>query len=471
MKELILVNPSLLKETLAQLRKEGGAEYYFGSIGRPWVYCEGLTVGYEDAVEAATKTYAHLQEGEVPILCYDTSAYDDSKTHGLLVTNAGLHHQPILVDVFYPRFVPYNQIQKIVIGGDSIEVHLVNKNKKIITKTGLQLSGNKLEVAELGDIVIPLKNVLIALTNTAKQAYETLAYTSVWVPKTEEDESGVPPPGSSAKTAHIIKAPMPGEILQVFVSEGEYVNMGKTLLTINALNIINEILADCSGFVHNLHVSPRQKVKYGDALLEIGDEKTSLRNPGNTSQENASWQATSHKPEAPKTDMPSGDVAFDSYAKGRDAEQAGKYEEAAQFYAQAANNGNCAAMLAIADMCLEGRGVLKEVDKGRAWLQQSANRGSSEAKERLAALDGTPIVYESPKVEKKSPKSPGLALLLCFFNLVGLAGLHRFYVGRWITGILYLFTFGFYGLGSLFDIFMIFRGSFCDDDDLPLKWG
>ncbi len=160
------------------------------------------------------------------------------------------------------------------------------------------------------------------------------------------------------------------------------------------------------------------------------------------------------------------------YAKGREWEEAGKDQKAAQYYAQAANGGNCAAMLAIANMCLEGRGVMKEIDKGRAWLQQAAIRGSTEAKERLAALDGTPIVYETPKVEKRpSPKSPAFALLLCLFNLAGLAGLHRFYVGRWFSGILYLFTFGFFGLGSLFDLFMILTGSFCDDDDLPLKWG
>lgn len=42
--------------------------------------------------------------------------------------------------------------------------------------------------------------------------------------------------------------------------------------------------------------------------------------------------------------------------------------------------------------------------------------------------------------------------LLCF---VGLCGLHRFYLGRPLTGLLYLFTFGLLGIGQLIDLFLI----------------
>lgn len=42
-----------------------------------------------------------------------------------------------------------------------------------------------------------------------------------------------------------------------------------------------------------------------------------------------------------------------------------------------------------------------------------------------------------------------IAWVLLFF--LGVFGVHRMYMGKWLTGILYLFTFGLFGLGLLYD--------------------
>lgn len=39
--------------------------------------------------------------------------------------------------------------------------------------------------------------------------------------------------------------------------------------------------------------------------------------------------------------------------------------------------------------------------------------------------------------------------------LLGIFGVHRFYMGKWITGILYLFTGGFFLLGILYDLWTL----------------
>ena len=66
-----------------------------------------------------------------------------------------------------------------------------------------------------------------------------------------------------------------------------------------------------------------------------------------------------------------------------------------------------------------------------------------------------------------SPKSRTISALLCFF--LGILGIHRFYVGKIGTGILYLCTGGFCGLGALIDFVSILIGSFRDKYGMIIK--
>lgn len=69
----------------------------------------------------------------------------------------------------------------------------------------------------------------------------------------------------------------------------------------------------------------------------------------------------------------------------------------------------------------------------------------------------------------RSDKSRLVAILLAFF--VGVLGAHRFYVGKIGTGLLWLFTLGFLGIGALIDIILIAAGSFKDSDGLRVtEW-
>ena len=66
-----------------------------------------------------------------------------------------------------------------------------------------------------------------------------------------------------------------------------------------------------------------------------------------------------------------------------------------------------------------------------------------------------------------SRKDKTVALLLCIF--LGCLGVHRFYVGKIGTGILYLLTGAVFGIGWIVDIILIAMGKFKDGFDLPLR--
>ncbi|MCC4308086.1 MAG: TM2 domain-containing protein [Alcanivorax sp.] len=54
---------------------------------------------------------------------------------------------------------------------------------------------------------------------------------------------------------------------------------------------------------------------------------------------------------------------------------------------------------------------------------------------------------------RSGPTDYNIAWILLTF--LGIFGLHRFYLGKWITGILYLFTAGLFGLGILYDFWTL----------------
>jgi TM2 domain-containing membrane protein YozV len=58
-------------------------------------------------------------------------------------------------------------------------------------------------------------------------------------------------------------------------------------------------------------------------------------------------------------------------------------------------------------------------------------------------------------LEGGQPHSKGMAFLLWLTWLFGVCGLHRFYLGRPLSGFLYLCTFGFLGIGQVVDLFLM----------------
>ncbi len=75
---------------------------------------------------------------------------------------------------------------------------------------------------------------------------------------------------SITKTAgHDVKCPLPGNIVQVFVKNGDEVKLGDKLVMYEAMKMENVIVAEKDGIVRNLSVQPGDNVLQEAKLMEI----------------------------------------------------------------------------------------------------------------------------------------------------------------------------------------------------------
>lgn len=66
-----------------------------------------------------------------------------------------------------------------------------------------------------------------------------------------------------------LQAPMPGRILQLFVQVGQEVQMGDSILSLEAMKMENVLKSDGIGIVKNIHVYLGNVVDKGAVLIEF----------------------------------------------------------------------------------------------------------------------------------------------------------------------------------------------------------
>ena len=128
-----------------------------------------------------------------------------------------------------------------------------------------------------GDLKIRLKKPTASVVGPRQVAAPEIIIAGAAPPQTSA--SAAPPAaseGRSTEELHLVKSPIVGTYYEspspgaeAFVKVGSYVETGQTLCIVEAMKLMNEIESDMSGEVLRIFVENGQPVEYGQPLFGI----------------------------------------------------------------------------------------------------------------------------------------------------------------------------------------------------------
>lgn len=75
--------------------------------------------------------------------------------------------------------------------------------------------------------------------------------------------------GKAADTGNLIRVPMPGKVMEVFVEEGETVKAGQTLVIVSAMKMESEYKSGRDGQVKKVMVKPGETVDSDQVMIVL----------------------------------------------------------------------------------------------------------------------------------------------------------------------------------------------------------
>jgi len=81
--------------------------------------------------------------------------------------------------------------------------------------------------------------------------------------------------GAGGAAGEVIKAPMPGVVVEIAVAEGDLVEPGQPVVIVEAMKMRNEFGSKSGGRVARVNVEPGQSVERNTVLLEIAPAEES----------------------------------------------------------------------------------------------------------------------------------------------------------------------------------------------------
>jgi biotin carboxyl carrier protein len=151
--------------------------------------------------------------------------------------------------------IDINQAGEVIVNGETINVDMLQMQDTTMYSTIIDGVSHDVRMNE-GD-----SHYLVQLSG---EIFEVVV----------EDErtrrlAGLKSSAAAISGEAIIKAPMPGVVVDVMVAEGQEVESGDIVLILESMKMQNEFKAPRTGRVHLLRVSPGDKVEQNGVMLTI----------------------------------------------------------------------------------------------------------------------------------------------------------------------------------------------------------
>lgn len=130
------------------------------------------------------------------------------------------------------------------------------------SKAKVEVNGIPFEVEMQGSSLVEEALPTVTTDGAAPAAAPVVPAAAAEAPAAPAAKSG---PGAGAP----VKAPLPGVVTKILVSEGQAVKKGETVLVLEAMKMENNITAEADGTVSGICVSAGDSVMEGTTLITI----------------------------------------------------------------------------------------------------------------------------------------------------------------------------------------------------------
>ncbi len=138
----------------------------------------------------------------------------------------------------------------------------------------LKINGNEYNVdineVEGQEIKLDVNGISYVVTVDQEMKQQRKPVVSAPRPQVTPAASGAVQKNNAPAAGSKVTTPLPGTILDVFVSVGDAVKEGQTVVLLEAMKMENNIEADVAGTVKEVKVRKGDSVLEGDVLVVIG---------------------------------------------------------------------------------------------------------------------------------------------------------------------------------------------------------